>query len=304
MQRHHRITRLSDMPGIKHLKKRPASQRGVTLIELLVGITIGLLTIAVAMGALMVSRGVSGTVSDASEIQQQGAYAMRVIGQQMRQAGSLRLDLFPAAAQAAAASNAFDHLLPVALEARADPVSGETTGWTPSTDTIGFLNDGPIVGFANDNTEILTTGTSAAPRGSQIANCLGNQPNGTVTRSNFRLNGTELQCGDGTAAGFQSIVRNVAAFQVRYLMQDIATTPGIPQIKYAASSADVEAAAPNSWSKVQAVEICLELFGNESIDMPTGSTYSTLAAPRAQRMHLTFRNIFQLRGQGQTGAVL
>ena len=108
-------------------------------------------------------------------------------------------------------------------------------------------------------------------------------------------------------------MRNVAAFQVRYLMQDIATTPGIPQIKYAASSADVEAAAPNSWSKVQAVEICLELFGNESIDMPTGSTYtgctgtvtySTLAAPRAQRMHLTFRNIFQLRGQGQTGAVL
>ena len=67
----------------------PQTQRGVTLIELMVGITIGLLTVAVAMGALMVSRGISGTVSDASTIQQQAAYAMRVIGLQLRQAGSL-----------------------------------------------------------------------------------------------------------------------------------------------------------------------------------------------------------------------
>ena len=76
-------------------------QHGVTLIELMVGIAIGLLTIAVAMGALMVSRGVSGTVSDASSIQQQGAFAMRVIGLQLRQAGSLRLNLNPGIVTAA-----------------------------------------------------------------------------------------------------------------------------------------------------------------------------------------------------------
>ena len=57
---------------MKNLIVSPRMQRGVTLIELMVGIAIGLLTIAVAMGALMVSRGVSGTVSDASEIQQIG----------------------------------------------------------------------------------------------------------------------------------------------------------------------------------------------------------------------------------------
>lgn len=39
------------------------SQRGATLLELMVGITIGLLTVAVALGALMVSRGVSGTMT-------------------------------------------------------------------------------------------------------------------------------------------------------------------------------------------------------------------------------------------------
>ena len=53
----------------------------------MVGIAIGLLVVAVAMGALMVSRGISGTVSDASAIQQQGAYAMRTLGMQLRQGG-------------------------------------------------------------------------------------------------------------------------------------------------------------------------------------------------------------------------
>ena len=68
-------------------------QQGVTLIELLVGIIIGLLTVAVAMGALMISRSVTGTVSDSSMLQQQASYAFRVIGQQLSQAGSLRINL-------------------------------------------------------------------------------------------------------------------------------------------------------------------------------------------------------------------
>ena len=53
-------------PGNYSLNKAPHAQRGVTLIELMVGIAIGLLVVAVAMGALMVSRGVTGTVSDAN----------------------------------------------------------------------------------------------------------------------------------------------------------------------------------------------------------------------------------------------
>ena len=70
-------------------------QRGLTLLELMVGVVIGLLVVAVATAALMVSRSVTGTVSDASQIQQQGAYAMRVIGNQLRQAGALYLNPDP-----------------------------------------------------------------------------------------------------------------------------------------------------------------------------------------------------------------
>ena len=53
----------------KYRRHTPIQQQGVTLLEMLVGLVIGLLVVAVAAGALMVSRGVSGTVSDVSGIQ-------------------------------------------------------------------------------------------------------------------------------------------------------------------------------------------------------------------------------------------
>ena len=87
----------------------------------MVGIAIGLLVVAVAMGALMASRGISGTVSEATSMQQQAAYAFRVIGQQIRQAGSLELNLNPSIALVPA-SGANPAMSPVAFDAP-DPVS-------------------------------------------------------------------------------------------------------------------------------------------------------------------------------------
>nr|WP_257645792.1 hypothetical protein [Ottowia beijingensis] len=67
----------------------------MTLIELMVGIALGLMVVAVATVALMSSRSVSGTISDASTMQQQASYAFSVIGRQVRQAGSVELNLNP-----------------------------------------------------------------------------------------------------------------------------------------------------------------------------------------------------------------
>ena len=104
-------------------------QHGVTLIELLVGIVIGLLTVAVAMGALMVSRGVTGSVSDSSMLQQQASYAFRVIGQQLRQAGSLRLNLASQKSEGAV----IDMSDPVAFETKA-------TDFDPAINTISGID--------------------------------------------------------------------------------------------------------------------------------------------------------------------
>ena len=281
--------------------RRAMAQRGVTLIELMVGIAIGLLVVAVSMAALMVSRGVSGTVSDASGLQQQAAYALRVIGLQLRQSGSLYLNLNPTSAIAANSSAA-----PVAFETKAESVNKGNT-FDPVTNAIlGTASPTTLaVGYRRYKEPVY----SSADEQSLARNCLGGPANASTDQrveSVFQLSGSQLQC-QGNGSPPQTLAQNVASFQVRYSLQDN-TTLGKPKIQY------VTATNVDNWGKVQAVEVCLEIYGNEPVDMPAGSTYvncngaavdmTTLATPRTRRMHLTFRSVYQLRSQGLVGTVL
>lgn len=269
----------------------------------MVGIAIGLLTIAVAMGALMVSRGVSGTVSDTSGIQQQAAYAMRVIGLQLRQAGSLRLNLNPGSVIAQDL-----YIAPVGFEATT-PASGSAKGFDPTTDTISGTNTPATLtlGYRRFTEPVFTNAAEQA----LARNCVGG-PDGANTdqrlESVFQLTGSELQC-SGNSAAAQSIVQNVANFQVRYLLQDTVSALGSPTMQ----TVDAAGVGTN-WGRVQAVEVCLVLYGVEAIDLPAGSNYtdcngaavdmSTLTGARARRIHAVFRNVFQMRSQGLTASMM
>lgn len=286
-----------------------SKQAGVTLIELMVGIAIGLLTIAVAIGALMVSRGVSGTVSDASQIQQQASYAFRVIGQQLRQAASIQLNL------------AVQKVPGTPIEAT------DVVAFTPDP-SVAF-KPGPGITPPIDGKDSPTTGEyklsvayqnytepsfTSASDVSLFRDCLGKEPSSTKIVSQFFLKDDELRCGgaDHSPANNQSqpILRNVAEFQVRYLVQTGGAT-GLPTIQY------VDAAGVGAdWTRVFGVEVCLVLFGDEPISLPDGATYNgcdpaagpinmsntgTLAANRKNRLHMPFRNVYQLRSQGLAG---
>ena len=278
---HHKIKKiaLSAYPARDKEQKHLKFQAGLTLIELMIGLAVGLLVVAVATVSLLGSRSVTGAVSDISGIQQQAAYVMRTFGTQLRQAGSLYLDL--------------------GLDADG---KGEITSATAfqlrgSTDTAIAENNGSVT--------IRFTGyeePTFANAGPISRNCLGapgSIPAGTTTsiESIFTLNGTDLRCND------QPIAQNVAAFQVRYLLQG--TDQDDPTMLYTAVSELVK----ENWNQVQGVEVCLVLFGTERIDLPEGASYTgcdgstavnitTLAAPRTNRMHYVFRNVFQLRSQG------
>ena len=263
-----------------------STQRGVSLIELLVGLAIGLMVVSVALGALLVSRGVSGTVSEAAQMQQQASYALRVIGQQLRQTGSVRLNLAIAKpAATASAPQAFDALDPVAFEASFDRSSGGLATSAKFPLQVGYQN----------YTEQVAAGGEAQ---SLLRDCLGRQPSPAVIQSDFRLvraSGAasgELQCAgrDGTA---HALIGNVADFQVRYLLQ----TAGAGD----ATVRRVQAAEVGAnWAQVVAVEVCLELVGDERIDT-AGATYldcNHASTAMANRMRMVFRNSFQLRSQG------
>jgi type IV pilus assembly protein PilW len=291
----------------------PLRQRGVTLIELMVGMVIGLLVIAVAMSALMVSRGISGTVSDASGIQQQGAYILRVIGQQLRQAGSLYLNPDPAGGAST------DVLSAVVFEIKADAHGGgnsfeqqDTLVGLDDTVTTGFRRYQDNVFFASngkdaDNTTVPPT-PSVAGTDFLARNCVGapgNDKTDERVESVFTFANGNLQCG-GNAAAAQSIAQNVAQFQVTYMVQ---TTDGTgTKVQYSKGSDMPASAADPAWRRVQGVQVCLVLYGSEPIAMPAGSSYTdcqgnsvdmtTLTGPRNNRMHRLFRNTFQLRSQG------
>ena len=284
--------------------QRPRSQHGVSLIELMIGIIIGLLTVVVALGTLMVSRGVTGTVSDASQLQQQAAYVFRVMSLQLRQAGSLRLN--PAPDKTAAGNVAVDIADPVAFETK---VAG-AGGFDPTVDTIGGL-DTPgagefklTTGYRNYKDALYASSTDESLQ----RNCLGETNSDNLIQSRFVLDTTKnsLSCaGSGDA---QPFAEKIANFQVRYLLQD-PTTPGDPKVSYANATT-----VGNDWRRVQGVEVCLVLYGNEAIDMPAGTSYidcdgttavnitalpvDTATIKRRNRMHMVFRNVYQLRSQG------
>ena len=273
-------------------------QRGISLIELLIGIAIGLITLAVAMGALMASRSVTGTATDASQLQQQASHVFRIFGQQLRQAGSLRLNL---ATQKDDTATTFDANDLVAFEASA-------SGFDPKVDVLNGL-DTP-----GANAYKLTTGYRNYKEPVYPSNaleslqrdCLGQQDSTNLNRiqSRFVLDGSNLMCAGSGAP--QPIASNVANFQVRYLVQTFPGNKGTPHLRY------VNAAGVGSnWSNVYAVEICIVLFGTEILpdggsytDCPSADGTSTntltgsLNAPRTNRLHKVFRSVFQLRSQG------
>ncbi len=270
-------------------------QAGITLIELMVGVALGLLVAAVGVGALVVSRGSSGSVADAAQLQQQAAYAFRVIGQQIRQAGSIELNL---------ATN---------------QVPGSTTATDPA-DPVGFVvtyaNFGQILS-GNDapgaNEFSLTVGqqnyfekqVGTASTNTMFRDCLGQggkrASDGSYRPiiSRFVVRNNNLMCAGvldatGAAGTPQALIQNVSDFQVRYHIQEN-TVGGNPTIKKAL------AAEVTNWAQVFAVEVCLDLVGDQVIDLPSTSTYKDCSgndASYGKRVHQLFRNVFQIRSQG------
>lgn len=263
----------------KHIKPHK-NQIGLTLVELMIGLAIGLLVVAVATAALMGTRSVTGAVSDVSGIQQQAAYVMRTFGTQLRQAGSLYLDLGLDAHGTGDIDSATTFQLRSSTEqAITENEDGAVTVRFTGYEEPTFADNGPI-----------------------SRNCLAEPGKGVLdpgetipVESIFTISGTDLHC------NAQPIASNVAEFQVRYLVQRDSTVN--PTVRYTDA-----AGVNNDWNQVQGVEVCLVLFGTERIDMPAGSSYTgcagtavdmtTLTGDRTNRMHYVFRNVFQLRSQG------
>lgn len=268
-------------------------QTGVTLIELLVGLALGLLVMGVAIGAIIVSRSASGSVSDSTQLQQQASYAFRVLGQQIRQAGSLKLELYTETPPGTTA--------PLSASAKVGFEYGDYD-WTkivqgndaPSATeyalTVGYLNyfEPKVAGSSDTSTlfrDCLGQGGSPQSGGSYLP----------FIMNNFALRNGELVCLGGTpGVTAQAIIGNVNDFQVRYHVQSTAAN-GAPSIQR------TNAAGVGNWANVVAIEICLDMVGEATVAVPATSTYRNCQdnyVGYGNRVHQVFRNVFQLRSHG------
>lgn len=240
----------------------PERCRGASLIELLVGLTIGLMVIASAIATLGISRSMAASVSDLSQLQQQGSYALRVIGIQMRQAGSVE-----AVHNAGNGLYSFNDVSASALPFVA--VSGIDGGGT-GTDTV-------------------SVGHQPASKDSQGRDCLGELINGLRAEGTFLVQNAELRC--KTAGKNQALISNVADFQVWYRVR---SASGATR-RMTATQVKAEAL----WDSVKSIEVCLHLVGNEAghpdARQLVGCQNERIS--RNGRLHLVFHNVFDLRSQ-------
>lgn len=232
---------------------------------MLAGLVVGMLVVVAALGTLLLSREAAGTVADLSQLQQQGTYALHVMGSQFRQAGATEV---------------------LRNEATGLHAFGASRAQAAGTDFAVFGVDGRDA--RPDKVSVAFAAAASAKAPGQF-DCSGSGvAGGDRVDATFEVDSKgQLSC---TGRRKQPLVRGVADFQVHYRVH----TPGGVQIMEAR-----EVEALRRWDAVAAIEICLDLQGDEKSPVP-GDTYRGCNGsnrPSNGRTHLVFRNVFGLRAQ-------
>ncbi len=250
-------------------------QLGMTLIELLISITIGLFIIGAALMIFQSISGIGGQISEVTQLRQQGMHAFRAISKQVNEAGSIEPG-YSINNGNFRFKNASEYTW---LGTNASPISS----WT-----------------APGGGNYLSLSQQVSPNYEDfLRNCLGNKTTGARS-SNFYLKIAagepfgSLMCDTSSATNpAQPIIDNVAAFAVRYRVR--------PSASNINEKLFVE--TPTNWSLVDAVEVCLDLVGKSSAPTKTvddsgnsvDSTYIDCqgnSVNRGNHLHVVQRNLF------------
>ena len=268
--------------------RRPAGlrrQSGLSLIELMVGITIGLLVVTAAIGSLVFTKVASTTVGDSSRLQQEASTAFRIIGDQIRQGGARRIQA-PIVGSSRVVFNADYTGFGVNATTGSMSVISGSDASSAGTDTLQLSRDG--------EPDLLST------------DCLGELPL-AASASNlqtqfFRLvnaaNVGELRCrGSGatsaTAVTGFPIVQNVEDFQVWYGFRTG------DDLQYRTAT-EILATSPAPWSEVESIMVCLRMTG-ESGNNPGGAVNGCLpneVIANDGRIRKVFFRVFNIRNAG------
>ena len=239
---------------------RATRQYGVSLVELLVGIAIGLMVVLAATGTLVLNRTSSNTISDTANVTAQASNAMRQMVYTLRQTGATESTPSPDTAALPAVQQYVD------LVAPGTPLPGSGFIHPVTATATGILsgrNNLTASGMTYDELTYVF-----ASRGAAISrDCLGNQVaaiNGDLPNRFFLqadnpaanvsdTNRPNLMCQGLTANAAQPVARNVEDLQIQYLVDQGATQ----QWRNA-----TQVALLGAWNQVIAIELCLLVRGD------------------------------------------
>lgn len=229
---------------LNKISRPKARQLGASLMELMVGITIGLLVVLAAIGSLVYTRVSSTTMVDATRLQQKADAAFRLINFQTLQAGSLELmpTAEPSTVVFSTAYTGFDPLS-TALPTNIVSVHGSDGDGTTTRDIlrISYQDNGTV-------RDCLGQTTATATQGIRVDNQFTYVP---VTGG-----GGDITC-RGAAAGAtaQSILDGVEDFQVIYGVRTVTAT-GAENFQY------LTATNVTDWTNIQTVNVCIMVRGD------------------------------------------
>lgn len=242
-------------------------QRGFTLVELMIAMTIGLFlsvgVIALFMGTKQSYRANEGM----ARVQENGRFAVEYLARDVRQAGFK--DLFGTTASTWTPVTAIQGW----AGASTAPSGASLTSYTPNTDVFGIQYDDPVLSSAINRTYYIAPGTSGAP---------GLQQRRTVTSST------------ATTTTNAELLEGVYDMQVRYGLD----TNGDHQL-------DSYADTVTNWPQVIAVRIDFLLGSSENnlaeapISLPFEKNDGTFftAATGDRRIYQMFSTTIALRNR-------
>ena len=238
--------------------KKYSHQRGFSLVELMVGLTIGLFVVLAAVGSLVYTQATATIVGDSARIQQTADSVFRNLGFHVAQAGALSIEPETGSSPVIRFSNVYTGFNTTTTGAAAGQIfsiHGVDGGATaPDTLRVSY----------QDN--MLASDTNADKIAFGVRDCLGNRPpSSTKVDNQFSVTGTDLLClGAANSTPAQSIANGVEDFQVTYGV--LTLNGGVDQIRYYTANNIVD------WTQIQAVTICLQLIGENRGNPQPGLT--------------------------------
>ena len=271
-------------------------QFGASLMELMVGITIGLLVVLAAIGSLIYTRVSSTTMVDATRLQQKADTAFRIINFQTLQAGAIELtpSIDPSTVVFSTAYTGFRPdapSMPASVIVSANGMDGNGTT-TQDVLRVSYQDNGTVLNCLSQST------VNSAIRVDNV-----------FTYVPTAGGGGNITCSESVAGAIpQPILDGVEDFQVTYGIRTVnagvegyqfLTATQINGLAPIADDATLSSGAVNPWIRVNTINICLQLRGDSRGNPRPGfaaiQTCGAVADSNDGFLRRVYRRTFSLR---------